>query len=434
MSYIKKDDHKQKWEETEFPLVCETCLGDNPYVRMTKEPHGKKCKICEIPFTVFAWQAGTKGRLKKVEICQTCAKTKNVCQVCIFDLQYGLPVGVRDKILAEHGVAPGGNSALVVPPQSDANLAWFTQSQARAVENGDHGVGQCIPVAAAAKLKKMARMEPRYERNLAKLCSFFARGECNRGESCPFRHELPRDRNDPLAKQNTKDRFYGNNDPLANKMIHGAKQRAEKRKAEAMAQGAGEGTTIMGTSLFCRFGDGANISSITESDIRDKFYSFGEIVSVRFAADRTYVFVEYTSRSSTELAINTMDRTKIGGAPCYVSFARASKRGNSAASSSQQTGGTGRIRPLPAPGAKSDSESQQNKRNKLFPGFVPVKPSAGVLAAGVAARSRGINAAPLAGGGITGIGVPRPASMGGPRKPIYPSTNPTRLGTHRSDK
>ena len=103
MASIKRDENKAKWEDTEFPLVCETCLGDNPYVRMTKEAHGKQCKICETPFTVFAWQAGTKGRLKRVEICRTCARTKNVCQVCIYDLQYGLPVQLRDRILAEEG-------------------------------------------------------------------------------------------------------------------------------------------------------------------------------------------------------------------------------------------------------------------------------------------------------------------------------------------
>ena len=34
-------------------------------------------------------------RFKKTEVCQTCAKMKNVCQTCMLDLEYGLPVQVR---------------------------------------------------------------------------------------------------------------------------------------------------------------------------------------------------------------------------------------------------------------------------------------------------------------------------------------------------
>ena len=36
---------KQGWEESDFPIVCETCLGDNPYVRMLKHPFGNQCKV-----------------------------------------------------------------------------------------------------------------------------------------------------------------------------------------------------------------------------------------------------------------------------------------------------------------------------------------------------------------------------------------------------
>ncbi len=77
------------WEGSEMPILCETCLGPNPYVRMQQDPAGGACKICERPFTVYRWKPGPKARQKKTELCQMCARVKNVCQTCIFDLQYG---------------------------------------------------------------------------------------------------------------------------------------------------------------------------------------------------------------------------------------------------------------------------------------------------------------------------------------------------------
>ena len=91
--------HKVGWEVSEFPILCETCLGENPYIRMTRAEWDKECKICTRPFVVFRWKPGSKSRFKKTEICQTCAKVKNVCQTCLFDLEFGLPVEIRDKFL-----------------------------------------------------------------------------------------------------------------------------------------------------------------------------------------------------------------------------------------------------------------------------------------------------------------------------------------------
>lgn len=41
------------------------------------------------------------------------------------------------------------------------------------------------------KLLKLARTQPYYKRNLPHKCSFYAKGECTRGDRCPFLYVLP---------------------------------------------------------------------------------------------------------------------------------------------------------------------------------------------------------------------------------------------------
>ena len=422
MASIKRDDIKQKWEgDTEFPLVCETCLGDNPYVRMTKEAFGKKCQICEAPFTVFAWQAGTKGRLKRVEICRNCAQAKNVCQVCIYDLQYGLPVHVRDKVLRENGSA----GSVMAPPQSQANRAWHTAQQERALAQG--GAAATPNALAHAKLTDMARMEPRYERNLPKLCSFFAKGECDRGSKCPFRHEMPRDRNDPMAKQNTKDRFYGTNDPVGKNIIGKQKRRefVQKKKDEAAGESGYEKATA---TLYLRYKGDAPYPPLTEADVRDQFYAFGEIVAVRLQADKGQAFVEYTQPEAAELAIASMNRKNLLDRLIQVTWARAPKRGDYNGGE-QGRGVSNRdnhhnnnsapkvIRPVAPPGGMSKA---------AVPEGLMVKPPPAVAAIVAARKQQQQGNAPRPGGGvIRGAGAKRSAAP----KPYYPSSDPTRLGT-----
>lgn len=73
----------------------------------------QECKICGRPFTLFRWRPGAEARFKKTEICQTCSKAKNVCQTCLLDLEYNLPVQVRD-----HAMGIDGTKQL---PRSDVN-------------------------------------------------------------------------------------------------------------------------------------------------------------------------------------------------------------------------------------------------------------------------------------------------------------------------
>lgn len=53
-------------------------------------------------------------------------------------------------------------------------------------------------------LKRLARNDPSYKRNRPHICSFYAKGACNRGDACPYRHELPVE--NELSHQNIKDR------------------------------------------------------------------------------------------------------------------------------------------------------------------------------------------------------------------------------------
>ena len=66
---------------TDFPIVCETCLGPNPYVRMIKVRFGEKlCKVSNVPMQSFRWKAGPGGRFKETIVCREVAVEKNICQ------------------------------------------------------------------------------------------------------------------------------------------------------------------------------------------------------------------------------------------------------------------------------------------------------------------------------------------------------------------
>ncbi|KAG8933277.1 Pre-mRNA-splicing factor slt11 [Tulasnella sp. 418] len=188
-------------------LIC-LGLGDNAFVRMSKQEYGRECGTCTRPFTVFRWNPGQGSRFKSTVICQTCSKIKNVCQTCLLDLEYGLPVQVRDTALALKNEAP----------TSEVNREYYAQNMESQLE-GSTSLLDSGRASSAGKemLKQLARTDPYYKRNRPHLCSFFAKGECNRGAECPYRHELPQ--KNELSHQNIKDRYYGRNDPVARKIM-----------------------------------------------------------------------------------------------------------------------------------------------------------------------------------------------------------------------
>lgn len=284
--------NRKNWEASDFPILCETCLGENPYVRMTKDKYGAECKICMRPFTVFRWCPGQGMRYKRTDICQTCAKLKNVCQTCIFDLEFGVPVQLRDKVLADAAAKS------ITQPKSELNREYFMQhlgDKANDVQKllsnpEGKGLGSAQVEAAKEKLKKLGRQGPYYKRNAPKICTFYLKGMCKRGEECPYRHEKPTDPDDPLSQQNRRDRYFGTNDPVADKLWARIEKMPDRLKAPA-------DQTI--TTLFIK----GVTSNVTDKDLNAYFYQFGQIHSISIIEKKNIAFVQFLQRQDAERAM-----------------------------------------------------------------------------------------------------------------------------------
>ena len=292
----------------EFPILCETCLGDNPFLRMTKEAFGGSCKVCETPMDKFRWKPGHRARFKSTQICRTCARVKNVCQCCILDLQYGLPVQVRDRMLNR---AKGAAAQLSDRPHSDATRLFLAQKHQRMLANGEEVFDAS---ATNAQLQRMARMRPNYNRNLPNRCSFFAKGECKRGDRCPFLHELPpAPKDDPMSQQNIKDRFYGTNDPVAEAMLG----RQAASASNAPPPPTADARTLWVGGLPAGFESGA-------AELRAAFGGTAEAAEIRIVARSAMAFVEFPDQAAARAALAEAHggRGTLRGAPLQVSWAK----------------------------------------------------------------------------------------------------------------
>lgn len=347
-------------ERSDMPIVCETCLGPNPYVRMqrvrclmsccvlqavcnpTLHPqieYGGQCHVSGRPYTVFRWKPGPNARYKKTIVCQEVAKAKNVCQVrilttshiwgcniqppaiaqvCLLDLAYNLPVQVRDQAL---GIDPENEL-----PTSAVGREFALMEQQEAGTLGS----QFIDAPPNELLQRLQRQTPYYEvrfvfwwlttqchhharsqRNKARICTFFVKGQCTRGAECPYRHEKPKDGEDVwgLSQQNIKDRYYGVKDPVANKMLARA---AEYSKPEPPAD-----TSI--TTLWI----GGLPDGTRPQTLQDMLYLYGEVTDIRIVEAKKCAFVTFGTREAAERAMDSMARSFVlEGQRCKVHWGK----------------------------------------------------------------------------------------------------------------
>lgn len=145
-----------------------------------------ECKMCSRPFTVYQWRPGKGSKFRKTQICQMCARLKNVCQVCLLDLEYGLSAQSRD-----YGLEMAGFDSMQMP-ESEAGREWQQDLIESNAENGS--LLEYGKVNPAEIIMNVAKLNPNISlRHEDTVCSFWLRGKCKRGSKCPYKHEMPKE-------------------------------------------------------------------------------------------------------------------------------------------------------------------------------------------------------------------------------------------------
>ena len=130
---------------------------------------------------------------------------------------------------------------------------------------------------------------------------------------CSFlnhRHEKPTDPDDPLADQNIKDRYYGINDPVADKLL--------KRASTMPRLDPPEDKTI--TTLYV----GGLGDTITETDLRNHFYQFGEIRTITVVQRQQCAFIQFATRQAAEVAAEkSFNKLIVNGRRLNVKWGRS---------------------------------------------------------------------------------------------------------------
>ncbi|KAL0228124.1 hypothetical protein RCL1_004267 [Eukaryota sp. TZLM3-RCL] len=175
------DSHTVNNIDLVFPLLCSSCLGPSKYIQMVRRQGHSSCRTCQLPYTSFRWKPGVTARYKHTVVCATCARSQNVCECCLLDLDLGISVAKRDSLVGQQ-VLPSSN-------KGREYAATLTEHKEKEVGLALTSGNLSSLVARPTSFLANAELKPDYLKNRPKTCSFWLKGTCNRGAECPFLHE-----------------------------------------------------------------------------------------------------------------------------------------------------------------------------------------------------------------------------------------------------
>lgn len=245
-----------------------------------------------------------------------------MCQTCLLDLQFGLPVQVRDASMA------AADRQRTVVPKSDGTREYAAAQSERAIESGDIDAIYNAPLVNEIA-QKTKRTAPRYERNRARVCTFFLKGTCTRGLYCPYRHEKPDETaDDSLTDQNLRDRYYGVNDPVAGKILRKAGVTIDRagKVQKISKRGNGPPPPPEDPSIQTIFIGGVD-EVVKEKDLRNLFAGEKGLAKISVISNKGIAFAEFESRKDAESALsNLYGQHQINGAKVFLNWGRGNGR------------------------------------------------------------------------------------------------------------
>lgn len=202
--------------DPKFPLVWKECLPKDGHFQMQKTKFGRECAICERPFSVFFW------RLNNIPfrtcICQICAKSNNVCQVSLLDLDTGIPVMVRNKLIQTVSESFDSKTARwfhnrLIDRKINNREEWYNSSISEQMK--------MIDPAIIARIQQIIQQDPYLSFRKAPVCQKWLLNECINGDACLYSHELPApgESSPNMLKYGIKGRYQGTVDPNALSII-----------------------------------------------------------------------------------------------------------------------------------------------------------------------------------------------------------------------
>ena len=407
----------------DFPLVCESCLGTNPYVRMTRRDNAAICVISNRPCTVFRWSVGP-GKFRSTRVAYDVAAAKNICQVCMTDLAFGLPMAVRDAFLKSLGAnaaafraaaaaaaAAAGGSAAAGDDVSDAvrmlestptsqvgkdyQLALmekrafadpeaFAEKRSAAVDKAVRAVVQGAEFHAkrGGLVEDVDGVVRTPTLRLPRLCSDWLNGSCLklRAKQCPYRpccgavafpelddEAVQRAALEDEIKALGLDRFDVRtwDSAVVRKLRKAAAAEREQHKAQdgkAHHHHSHPHEQQAVPTVYVSKLPSAVVASDAqlESAVREAFSGFGEIARVAPLREKSGAFVEFTSVDDAQRAVDGASGVVVGGVRGKVRVAFAKVKGV-VSSTSSSTEAAAEAAATVAPTNPPSEEREENR-------------------------------------------------------------------------